>query len=106
MKFLQILEAIIGKRSHRPTMSASTTGRVSRKELHGMAKLSRWTFRQEPETYSGGKKLTVIMTSDVDPNSGKVFKDFEARRQKLQEEEENRESNRSFGAIDVRPDDE
>jgi hypothetical protein len=106
MNFLRILERIVGRKSQRPTISAVTSGKTPPGGLRNMAMLSRLTFREPPEYYSGGKKLTVITTSDINPRTGKVFEDYEARRRKRREEEETHRANRCFGAIDVYPRDE
>ena len=103
--FKQLLERITGQRIQRPVMWAA-----SKRPLHGdeFSFFGRWLKKiiyGDVEIYSGGKKLTVVMHSDVDPRTGKVYPNFEERRQKLRETEENREP-RAFGVVshDTRPD--
>ncbi len=89
-------------------MSASTTGAFAPLgELRGMGRLSRQTFRERVELEPpSGKKLTVVMHSDINPASGKVFKDYEGRRRKVRQEEESSAGDRHFGTVDdVYPDD-
>jgi hypothetical protein len=103
MKFIEILERIIGKRSERPSMTVIHDGKISGDELLGLAELTRLTFREEPETYTGGQKLNIITTQDVNPKTGKLYPDYLERRaaRRLAEEKEC-----AAGTIghDVRPD--
>jgi hypothetical protein len=104
MRFIEILERLIGQKSQGPRIGAVHDGRVSAGELHGLAKLSRLIFWKEPETYSGGEKLTVIMTTDIDPNTGKVYPDYLERRAARKVAEEEGSGYAGSTGHDVRPD--
>jgi hypothetical protein len=99
--FLRVIQRL-GHRIERPDMSAA--GPIQPDEVGFFAALTRRTFRQEPETYTGGKKLTVIMTTDIDPNTGKVFPDYLERRRKAREQEGPEGSCAGVFDRDVRPD--
>ena len=54
-------------------------------ELSFFARLTQRTFRRKVKLEPPGKKFTVIMHSDIDPATGKLYKNFEERRRKLRE---------------------
>ena len=104
MRFIEILERLVGKKSQGPRIGAVHDGRVSPGELHGLAKLSRLVFWKEPEIYTGGQKLTVITTQDVNPATGKVFPDYLERRAARKVAEEEGSGYAGSTNRDVRPD--
>jgi hypothetical protein len=86
MKFLKMLEELVGKRSQRSTMDVWTENKQPRiGELRGLAKLTRAMTRDPVELEEPGKKLKTLMHSDIDPNTGKAYKDYKERRRKRRE---------------------
>ena len=85
MTFLEILERVVGRRSQRSTIDTWTQGKTSLEELSGLARLTRSVFRQPPDVISEKKKSNCLMTSDVNPDSGKVYPDYLERRRKAKE---------------------
>lgn len=78
--FLSIFK-VLGHRVVRPGPGhVAAKGPVSGKDFsffHGWLKRIIW---QDVEHYSGGEKSNVLMTSDINPNSGKVYPDYLERR--------------------------
>ena len=85
--FKKMLKSITGKRIERATMDASSGNRqAGPEELQALARLSRAATR-EPIKMEPGKKVEIIMHSDIDPETGRVYSDYLARRKKRREEE-------------------
>ena len=83
--FKKMLESITRKRIEHATMNASTPAKANLGELHGLARLTRMVTRGPVELEPPGKRRTIIMHTDIDPRTGKLYKDFEERRRKLRE---------------------
>ena len=88
-RILNIFLAIFKRWGHRVVRPGpghvAAKGPVSGKDFsffHGWLKRIIW---QDVEYYSGGKKSNVLMTSDVNPDSGKVYPDYIERRRKAKE---------------------
>jgi|GEM_PF-2011013 len=85
MTFLEILERVVGRRSQRSTVDVWTEGKSSLEELGGLAKLTQAVFRQPVDVLSKKKTLNILMMSDINPDSGKVWPDYLERRRKAKE---------------------
>ncbi len=51
-----------------------------REPLSEMEKMSRMATRQPVKFEPPGERFKIIMTNDVDPRTGKLYPDYEARR--------------------------
>jgi len=104
MNFIEILGRLVGKKSQGPRIGAVHDGRVSPGELHGLAKLSRLIFWKEPETYSGGPKLQILMSTDIDPETRRAYPDYLQRRAARRAAEEEGPACAGSTNRDVKPD--
>jgi hypothetical protein len=98
--FLKLLEAITGKQAIRPGMDAVTSGKVWLSELQNLAAKTRRSIR-EAVKLEPGKKNTVILTDDLDLETGKLYPDYKERRAAR---EKTGSSTMAVGSWDVYPD--
>ena len=87
MRFLQLLEQMVGKRSERHRQSAAAGPGISRTELSFMGRLTRLLTRDPVELVQGGKKIEILLHSDIDPKTGKAYPDYKKRREARKAEE-------------------
>lgn len=102
MKFLNILEKIVGKKSTRSTMNAYGSDDID--DLKDLAARTYSAFRESIKFEPPGPKSKILMTDDIDPKTGKPYPDYMERRRKRREARQNK------GAVagcpgDVKPDD-
>jgi hypothetical protein len=93
-----------GHRVERSTMDAYGEGDIY--ELRDLALMSLYATRTPIEFGPPGPKFTIIMSSDIDPKTGKLYKNFQERRRKLREQRERAKGEILAGcpSHDVRPD--
>ena len=82
--FKRMFLSLTSKRIEHTTMNASTRGKTNLGELRGLGQLTRLITR-DPVELIPGKERKVLTTSDIDPATGKLYKNFEERRRKLRE---------------------
>ena len=86
--FLAALERLTGRRARHETPSASIPPGTAPYELEGFVRMTRKATR-DPIELIPGKPHGVIMHSDIDPATGRVYPDFEARRRARHAKEDN-----------------
>jgi hypothetical protein len=83
--FKRFLELVTGRRIRRPVISVSSKEPLSSDEIGFFARWLKRSMYADVETYGGGKKLTGIMTRDIDPLTGKLYPDYLERRKRRKE---------------------
>jgi len=78
--FKTMWEAKFGSRVQHPTSTAYHDGTVSRAELRGLRRLSRLIFREPVEVVPPTPFEVGPTTDDLDPKTGKRYKDWRERR--------------------------
>lgn len=94
--FLSVLEKVVGRMSRHPEITAYHHGLSSSERSF----FSRWLRRimyQDAKPGGPGKKLNVITSNDLNPDTGKLYPDYKARREARKRQGSEA---RSFGYVD------
>ena len=100
MGLLQAIERLLGRRSHRPTTSVWTAGSRIPDGAVDLARATRAMIRDPVELEPPGPELTGLSTDDVDPETGKRYPDYFARRKAREEDRHAAKENRIVGTFD------
>jgi len=98
--FIRVLEALTGRKSTRPGISASIGAGSSLGKARNLAQLTRMLTRDPVELEPPGPELRILLTDDIDPRTGKAYPDYMERRKRRREEEEAGKRDRCFGTVD------
>lgn len=85
--FKKLLEMMAGRTISERNAVRGTTGAASARDLVDIARRTLLSTRKPIKLQPPGRRLTAITTEDIDPNTGKLFPDYLARREARQRKE-------------------